>query len=560
MANVRPVRRRNQGFAEVTNADNILSGGFNTPTLAGPPGGTPSPGTVTYFTNTAGFLVRTNSAGLSTVVGPLFTRVVTTDAELTAALASTDDFFIVAGAYTFDVTAPIGVGLRTIWGAGMDKVTITLITGGPPGALDFSASQSIIGGVVIKEMTITSASPAVGPGLLIGAFGVVNVRVFGTVGITFGGFLSCFNLVNCIALGIFDTPGSFGYSACIDLVNCRIEGFNSLGFSACQRLSNCFALADDDLSTAPSDHGAFNTCVDLANCVADYSLTVIGSLPHHAFFLCERVSNGQAIGPPAPVVGLLAYTGCSNISTTKASGSFETNYSATNELVGCRSEDALFDHFVSCTSLTGCIASFGTPIGFAFCDDLAGCDATGTGGDGFSVCDELAGCRADSNTGDGFDTCTNLSACIADDNGAFGYLGCDRISASEAGGNFSGAQSGCTRISLNTTTFDHFFTPTALAANANDFDLEDAQIARLAVSGGADRTVTGIDVSLHPSPRIDLINVDPTFNILLADQDVGSLATNRIITGTSASITIAPDGAARLLRDSVTDRWRVVQS
>jgi len=557
MANVRTVRRQNQGFAEVTDADNILSGGFNTPTIGGPPGGTPAAGTVTYFTNSGGFLVRTNSAGLSTAIGPLFTRVATTDAELAACLASTDDFFIVAGAYSFDVSATvIGVGSRTIWGAGMDKVTITLTTGGPPGSLDFTPSQTISGGVVLKEVTVTSSAAAVGPGLVMGTFGCINVRALGTPGVTANSFFGCYNLVNCIAAGI-DVVGGAGYALCVDLVNCRVIDFTHFGFSGCVRLANCYAIADAIIVAVP-DNSGFATCIDLVNCTADYLATTTVFAPHHGFFLCENVSNGRAIGPAGGLVLLLGFTGCFNLSSCTAQ-EFETNYATTAGIAACDGETSVFSNYESCAGAVGSRALGGT-VGFAFCFQMSGCDADSAWVNGFASCAQVSGSFSTGNGAAGFSSCEDLSSCEADGNTTFGYLDCRGITASDATGNGSGPQSGCTRISLNTTTFDDIITPTALAADADDYDLNDAQIARLSVSGGADRTVTGIDVSMHPSARIDLINVDATFNIILADADVGSAAANRIITGTSASITIAPDGAARLLYDPVSTMWRVVQS
>ena len=434
---------------------------------------------------------------------------------------------------------------------------MTLTTGGPPISLDFSAGQSFTGGTVMKDLTLTSASPLVGPGMVTGLFGAVNVKCVGTPTLSAVGFLSSFNLVNCVAAGFADVPGGAGFSACTDLVNCRVEGYTSLAYSACIKMTNCIAIAGAAMFVVP-DNAAFSLCFDLVNCLVDYAATAVVIAPHHAFFACERITNGRGLGPAGGLVSLLGYTGCFDVASSSAV-EFETSFSASTQLVGCDGLDSLFDNYTGNGQVSACFARGGS-VGFSFSDNHSACEATLSTGAGFTSVDQLSDCTAVSNSGAGFDSCTNISASLADSNAGFGYLDCRSITSSEATGNGSGPQSGCTRISLNTTTFDDIITPASLAADADDYDLNDAQAARLSISGGADRTVTGILASAHPSLRLDIINVDATFNIILADQDVGSLATNRIITGTSASITIAPDGAARLLRDSVTDRWRVVQS
>jgi hypothetical protein len=56
-----------------------------------------------------------------------------------------------------------------------------------------------------------------------------------------------------------------------------------------------------------------------------------------------------------------------------------------------------------------------------------------------------------------------------------------------------------------------------------------------------------------------LINVGAA-DLILENQSERSLAQDRIITGTGASLTLRPDQAATLFYDQTSARWRVLSS
>ena len=93
----------------------------------------------------------------------------------------------------------------------------------------------------------------------------------------------------------------------------------------------------------------------------------------------------------------------------------------------------------------------------------------------------------------------------------------------------------------------------ALAATANDLSLGEGTYFRLSTSGGA-RIITGF-ANVQSGRRVFLFNLGPN-NITLNNQDAGSSAVNRIITGTGAAVVMAPDGAVILVYDGITTRWR----
>ncbi len=93
----------------------------------------------------------------------------------------------------------------------------------------------------------------------------------------------------------------------------------------------------------------------------------------------------------------------------------------------------------------------------------------------------------------------------------------------------------------------------AIAATANDLSLGQGTYFRLSTSGGA-QIITGF-ANVQAGRRVFLFNVGAA-NITLNNQDAGSSAENRIITGTGAAVVIAPDGAVILVYDNITTRWR----
>ncbi len=100
------------------------------------------------------------------------------------------------------------------------------------------------------------------------------------------------------------------------------------------------------------------------------------------------------------------------------------------------------------------------------------------------------------------------------------------------------------------------FTPTALSADVNDWDLGAYSLVRASATG-ASRNVTGIDATQRDNIILFLVNVGVQ-NVVVQNQNVGSVATNRIITGTGADVTLATDQHIILWYDTTTQRWRAL--
>lgn len=111
--------------------------------------------------------------------------------------------------------------------------------------------------------------------------------------------------------------------------------------------------------------------------------------------------------------------------------------------------------------------------------------------------------------------------------------------------------------------------PQPLSSTVNDYDptsnspLSLAQnVFRLETDGLGDKTITGIEVRQVLDTQW-LINVNPDApgpfdNIILAHEDVGSLAANRFITPTGNAYVLQPREAVFLWHDDVDNRWRIL--
>lgn len=86
-------------------------------------------------------------------------------------------------------------------------------------------------------------------------------------------------------------------------------------------------------------------------------------------------------------------------------------------------------------------------------------------------------------------------------------------------------------------------------------NLHAAEFWRIDVDAGT-RRITGI---AHGSlgRRVTLVNIS-AFSLELRNQNVGSAAGNRIITGTGLDIALAQDDTATLVYDNTAQRWRVI--
>jgi hypothetical protein len=96
-------------------------------------------------------------------------------------------------------------------------------------------------------------------------------------------------------------------------------------------------------------------------------------------------------------------------------------------------------------------------------------------------------------------------------------------------------------------------TPAAFTGTQNDLALGRSTFIRL--SGSSTPIVTGISANNQNGKILILANVGATA-IQINNQDSGSTATNRILTGTGANISLAADAAMMLIYDATTARWR----
>jgi hypothetical protein len=92
-----------------------------------------------------------------------------------------------------------------------------------------------------------------------------------------------------------------------------------------------------------------------------------------------------------------------------------------------------------------------------------------------------------------------------------------------------------------------------ITADKNNYDVGPGEFFR--ISSDAARNITGI-LGGTDNRTIYISNVG-AFTITLQDQNAGSTAANRIITGTGADVALATDDNAILKYDVLTNRWRL---
>jgi len=107
---------------------------------------------------------------------------------------------------------------------------------------------------------------------------------------------------------------------------------------------------------------------------------------------------------------------------------------------------------------------------------------------------------------------------------------------------------------------ESFISPTALAANTDDYgptDWQTATVVRLSTNG-SDYDITGFVAPTGDAVRKTLINVDSTSTITLKNEDSNSTATNRITTSPGTGFAMLPEDAVEILYDPTSERWRTV--
>lgn len=102
------------------------------------------------------------------------------------------------------------------------------------------------------------------------------------------------------------------------------------------------------------------------------------------------------------------------------------------------------------------------------------------------------------------------------------------------------------------------YTPTlknVTATTNNDYNVGTTPWIRLNPTGS--RNISGI-VAGEDGEILKLTNVNGSNTVTLQNENAGSSAANRIITGTGADIVLSTDDNAELIYDATTARWRVV--
>lgn len=103
--------------------------------------------------------------------------------------------------------------------------------------------------------------------------------------------------------------------------------------------------------------------------------------------------------------------------------------------------------------------------------------------------------------------------------------------------------------------------PTALTGAVNDYGPAGTESATvLRIDGGASsRNITGF-ANGSDGRVIIVVNIGATADLVLKVADTGSVEANRMLLPNAADITIRPTGAAILIYDATSSRWRCAAS
>lgn len=105
---------------------------------------------------------------------------------------------------------------------------------------------------------------------------------------------------------------------------------------------------------------------------------------------------------------------------------------------------------------------------------------------------------------------------------------------------------------------DGVVSPTQLTADQNDYAPTGQAVGTWRLTSNAARNITGIANGVA-GRSLRIINVGSN-NIVLQNQNAGSVDANKIITGTGADVTLAADDTAMLWYDGTTARWRILNT
>lgn len=235
----------------------------------------------------------------------------------------------------------------------------------------------------------------------------IQISAFPTSGgLTFNGFLSCYNMFNCQVYD-WDMNKNIAHSL--------------RGFQGCQYLSNCtvYNIAHSGAGGSGANISGFRGCSFMSNCVVD---TITGNLvgSGYAFESCNNLSNCYAKDVGSFLAANDGFLSCDYLSSCRSYSNTGSGFKTCDNVSACRSESN--NHgYESCVGLSSCLALNSTTDGFNDCDNIAACQATGNGGDGFDTCENVVGSYAQGNTGYGFNGCKPIQTNYAVGNTAGQY-------------------------------------------------------------------------------------------------------------------------------------------
>lgn len=99
-------------------------------------------------------------------------------------------------------------------------------------------------------------------------------------------------------------------------------------------------------------------------------------------------------------------------------------------------------------------------------------------------------------------------------------------------------------------------TPPQIVASQNDYDTDIAETLR--ISTDASRTITGFAGGSR-GRSLRIVNTG-SFNVVINNQDAGSIEANRVIVPGGVNLTLTPNQAVQLWYDKDSLRWRVLFS
>lgn len=136
--------------------------------------------------------------------------------------------------------------------------------------------------------------------------------------------------------------------------------------------------------------------------------------------------------------------------------------------------------------------------------------------------------------------------------------------AGMATSNLDGAQTHALRVQGRRTgsgvaAYDPL-SPSQLTGDVNNYAPATGNSMRQVwrLDSDASRTITGIAVQQEDDTQL-VINIGSN-DIVLADENASSTATNRMISPTGVDLTLGPNEYAYLWHDNVTDRWRILET